>query len=181
MFIYIDVNAQEKTNEIGISYYGELGLNPGVEIDYGSTLSQWSKEKNKRSVQQQINFRPSLSYYNLPKYTNNYIIASSLNYQFRLVKKDSDKYWYLEPFLKIGYLRYSYIGDIFETDDNGNIQETNFRGGNSFVFGSGLNVGGSLKVDRMDWLIGTEYLPELTDDKLFINHVIFKLGIRRKI
>jgi hypothetical protein len=165
---------------IGIHYFGELGLHPGLEIDYGLPILHKNIPKEKRILSRQLDFRPSIAYYHLPKYTHNFLLTPSINYQLRSTNSESQKYLFAEPTIKLGYMRYSYIGEIYESTPDG-FEEKNRGGGNAFVFGSGLNLGGSLKPNQVDWIFGVEYLAELSEDGLFINHINFKLGVRHQL
>jgi len=173
---------QDKKNyqEIGFYYFGELGLHPGVEIDYRINIWENTKTKEKRSLSHQINFRPSIAYYRLTKYTNNFLFTPNFNYQLKLKNNKTQRYLFIEPSLKFGYLRYSYIGEIYETSNTG-FEERNFGGGNSFIYGGGLNIGGSIKPNKLDWILACEYLAEVSEDVIVISHINFKIGVRLKI
>lgn len=172
--------ADERQREIGIQYFGELGLHPGIEVDYFFPIGEKTKEKEKRQVAHQLAFRPSIAYYYLPQYSHNFLLTPSINYRLKVTSNESGRYCFAEPYFKFGYLRYAYIGKIYETTDTG-FEERKFGGGNAFVFGSGLNFGGSLKLDKWDWLVGCEYLGELSEGALFVNHINFKVGTRLKL
>lgn len=169
---------KESNNDIGINYFGELGLRPGVEIDYGLCL--WKKEKEKiRIIKSQLNLRPSLAYYHYSHYSNNILLSMKLNYQVKFVNKTNNKYLFVEPFLRIGYLRYILIGDVYETQNNG-FEKGKFRGSNSIVFGGAFDLGGYIS-KRFDWLLGFDYYAESTEDKLILHRFAAKIGTRIKL
>lgn len=164
----------------GIQYYGELGLNPGIEIDYQHTLFEHKKVHKKRTTVQQIHFRPSITYYHLRNYTNNFLFTPKFAYQLKTVNNKTQRYFYVEPYLKFGYQRYAFIGSVYETANDG-FKKKQLAGGNSFVFGGGLNFGGSIKPNKLDWTFGVEYLPEVSKGTRFIHHINLKAGIRFRL
>ena len=169
---------KESNNDIGINYFGELGLRPGVEIDYGLCL--WKKEKEKkRIIKSQLNLRPSFTYYHYSHYSNNVLLSMKLNYQVKFVNKANSKYLFVEPFVRVGYLRYFLIGDVLETQNNG-FKEVKFRGSNSFVLGGAFDIGGYIS-KRFDWIFGFDYYTESTEDKLILHRFAVKLGTRIKL
>lgn len=169
-----------RDRSIGINYFGELGFNPGLEIDYGLNLWKKEKERKRRVIKKQLNLRPSLAYYHYPHYSNNVLFSMKLNYQVKFVNKEKKhKYLFVEPFVRIGYLRYFLAGDVFETQNNG-FNEVGFRGSNSIVFGGAFDVGGYLS-KRFDWLLGFDYYAENTEDKLILHRFAAKLGTRIKL
>ena len=181
---YIKISFGQEKEKIpivfGIQYYGELGFHPGVEVDYQHNLFEHKKVKNKRSILQQINFRPSIAYYNLPDYTNNFLVTPNLDYHLRIINNEKKSYFFVEPYIKFGYQRYFFKGTTYETT-NSEFEERKLSGGNSFVFGSGLSFGGSIKPNKLDWILGVEYLREISEGALFIHHINFKVGVRYKI
>lgn len=168
-----------KDTSIGINYFGELGLRPGIEVDYGIGLWKKDKETEKRIFTNQFNIRPSLAYYRYANYSDNILLSLKLNYQLRFKKKTNDKYLFVEPSARIGLLRYFLAGDVYETQEGG-LKEVNFRGSNSIIFGGGLDIGGYLS-QRSDWLLGFDYFAEGTEDKLTLHRFVLKLGTRIKI
>ena len=164
---------------IGIQYFGELAFNPGVEVDYQHHIFEWKKVKLKRTMLHQINFRPSIAYYQLKGYTDNFLLTPNFDYHFRSSNNKKSSYLFVETYIKFGYQRFFFKGTTYKTTDN-EFEEIKFAGGNSFVIGSGISFGGSINPNQLDWIFGTEYLPELSG-ALFIHHVNFKIGIRYKI
>ena len=181
---FIEVTfGQEKVKQpitIGFQYFGELLFNPGLEIDYQFNIFEAIKIKKKRTLKHQLKFRPSITYYHLPNYTNNFIATPNFVYHLRTINNERKRYFFLEPYIKFGYQKYIYIGEVYETSNDG-FSERKLRGGNSFVFGGGLSFGGSIKPNRVDWIFGTEYLPEISERALYIHHPVLKAGIRLKI
>lgn len=169
-----------KENTIGIQYYGELFFHPGIELDYQFNLFNKTKIKKKRSLLHQVNFRPSVAYYRLPFYSNNYSITPNLDYQLKVINIKTSRYFFVEPYIKLGYLRYTYMGEIYASTNTG-FEALKRAGGNALVFGGGLNFGLSLKPNRLDSFLGIEYLGERSQGELFINHLNFKVGFRYKI
>ena len=182
LFLTMMVFGQSGTatqNDIGISYYGELGLRPGIEIDYGIPLSLKRKERKRRMIEKQIKLRPTFAYYHYPHYSNNLLMGVSLNRQLQFIIKKNGKYFFFEHWLKVGYLRYFFTGDVFETDGNG-FKEVNFRGSNSFIAGGAFQVGGYIS-KKVDWLFGFDYYAEKTEDQLILHRFFAKVGIRIKL
>lgn len=167
------------SNNIGVNYFGELGFRPGLEIDYGLNLLNKNEEQQKRLFTNQLTVRPSFAYYHYSNYSNNILLSLKLNYQLKFNKQKSNRYIFVEPFGRIGLLRYFLSGDVFETQDN-EFTKVKFRGSNSFVFGGGLDLGGYLS-KRFDWLLGFDYYAEKTEDKLTLHRFVLKLGTRIKI
>lgn len=165
-------------NNLGVNYFGELGLRPGLEIDYGIQLQQKHKikEDKKRDLSRFLHIRPSLAYYHFSNNSNNFLLSGKLNYQFRFIKKSNQKYFFVEPYVKIGFQRKSFIGEIYQTSTTG-FQEVNAAGSNSFILGNGLDLGGKIN-DRIDWLFGVDYFIELTEDALVLHRFVSKLGTR---
>ena len=181
MFYIVLAFGQSPKNSIrniGINYFGELGFRPGVEIDLG--FSVWEKEKEKqRIIRNQLSFRPSLAFYHYSHYSNNVLLSMKLNYQVRFINKKTRKYLFIEPFLRIGYLRYFLAGDVFETQNSG-FKEVRFRGSNSVIFGGAFDMGGYIS-KRFDWIFGFDYFAESTEDKLMLHRFAAKLGTRIKL
>jgi hypothetical protein len=168
---------------LGIEYFGELGFHPGIRIDYGVPLWINTKLQGKknRSFLQQLNLRPKIGYYYLPKYTNNFFIGTDLALKFKTTNVIKKKHLLFESFLGIGYLRYSYIGTIYESTASGGFTEKKSGGGNSAILSTGFLVGGSLPGSLLDWIIGVEYFLEFSEDKLIIQHPSARLGVRVKL
>jgi len=181
LLLFAQSETLEKPKSVGIHYFGELGFRPGLEVDFGLPIL---KNKIKRAEKKRLLFlqgylRPSFAYYHYAHFSNNFLLGLKFNYQFKLVNSENYKYLFAEPYLKIGYLRYAFIGEIFDTA-NGGFEERNFGGANSIVLGAGLDFGGKI-TNRFDWLVGFEYLAESTDDKLLLHRFVFKLGTRIKL
>jgi len=184
VFSIMSLSAQEQTNErtkeLGVSYFGELGLRPGVELDYGLPL--WSKESSsekKRNLIQLLNLRPSFAYYFYNKNSNNFLLSAKLNYQLRFVKNANQRYFFVEPFIMAGYLSKSFLGEIYQTTSEG-FEIINNAGSNSLALGSGIDFGGFVS-KGMDWLLGFEYFIENTADELILHRFVGKLGVRIKL
>ncbi len=170
---------EPKERSIGVNYFGELGFNPGLEIDYGMNLLKKEKERKKRVMVSQLNLRPSIAYYHYSHYSNNVLISMKLNYQVKFVNKENNKYLFIEPFMRIGYLRYFLVGDVFETKNNV-LEKVRFAGSNSFVLGGAFDLGGYIS-KRYDWLLGFDYYAESTEDRLILHRFAAKLGTRIKL
>jgi len=58
---------------VGIEYFGELGLHPGLKLDVG--LPIWTntalRGKKGRIFFQKLIARPNIGYYHIPRYTHN--------------------------------------------------------------------------------------------------------------
>lgn len=171
--------SNHSSTDIGINYFGELGFRPGVELDLGINLWQLEKEKRDKKRLLNLKLRPSFAYYHYSHYSNNFLLASKLNYQIKYYNKKKTKYLFLEPFVKIGYLRYFLAGDVFTMNGN-DFEKLRFRGSNSLVVGTGLDLGGYLS-PKLDWLFGLDYYAERTEDKLTLHRFVAKLGIRLKL
>ncbi len=176
--VYSQESSAKKEHEFSISYFGELMFSPGIELNYHLKLLDLFSEESDNALAHAIYLRPSLTYYRLTKYTNNYMPSLNLEYQFTLKNDEKGKAFSLAPYAKLGYLRYSYIGEIYESNNKGGFEERRNGGGSAFVFGGGLNLTGSIKRTNLNWLAGTEYFSEVSEDKLFINHVALRLGLK---
>ncbi len=165
---------------IGIEYFGELGLHPGIKVDLG--IPVWINNKlvgkRNRIFYQNIIIRPNIGYYHLPKYTNNYFVGFDFSLQFLSQKIDQPKYFFFESYFGFRYMRYSYLGKIYETNGSGGFVEKNSGGGNSLLVASGFMIGGNLPVKNISWIIGVDYFIELTEDELVIHHPTARVGIR---
>lgn len=166
---------------IGVGYYGELGLRPGVEVDYELRLLEkgTQEENKKRYFSHRLNFRPALAYYWYAHNSNNFLMTANFNYQLRWVNSSNLQYLFAEPFARVGILRKSYIGEIYRTTAEGFDEEIR-AGTNSFTLGGGLNLGGYIS-KRFDWIMGMDYFIEDTEDGLILHRFVLKLGIRIKI
>ena len=166
---------------IGIGYYGELGLRPGLEIDYGLNLLKKGnpKEDKKRFISHQLNLRPSLAYYRYAHNSNNLLFSANINYQLQWINNSNQRYLFVEPVISAGILRKSYIGEIFQTTGEG-FDEKIGAGTTSFTIGGGLNFGGYIS-KRLDWFLGMNYFIENTEDKLILHRFVLKLGTRIKL
>lgn len=179
-FLLLGQTESSKANkDIGLNYYGELGFRPGLELDFSQNLWNAEKQKKTRVQEKYLNLRPSIAYYRYPNYSNNALAALKLNYQARFYNKANTKYLLVEPFVKVGYLRYFFSGSVFKTAGTG-FKEARFSGSNSFVFGSGIDLGAYL-TKRFDWLFGFDYYAESTEDKLILHRFVAKLGTRIKL
>ncbi|MFT5385281.1 MAG: hypothetical protein ACI8VT_003654 [Saprospiraceae bacterium] len=168
---------------LGIEYFGELAFHPGVRIDLGIPIWTNTKLKGKknRTFLQQLLLRPKIGYYVLPKYTNNFFVGTDLSLNFRTTNKKKRKYLFFESFIGLGYLRYSYIGTIYESTASGGFAERKFGGGNSSIVSTGFLIGGSLPAKKLEWILGIEYFLELSEDKLIIQHPTARFGVRAKL
>lgn len=166
----------ETHKSIGVNYFGELGFRPGIEIDY--KLNLWKIEKEKNVFEKQLNLRPSFAYYRYSHYSNNFLISLKLNYQLKFNKKENGKYLFIEPSIRMGYLRYFFIGNVYELNNN-EFTKKRFRGSNSFIFGGAFDFGGYLS-KKADWIAGFDYYAEATEDKLILHRFVVKLGTRIK-
>ena len=172
---------ETKYRNIGVSYFGELGLRPGFELDYGFLLlnKENPKEEKKRFWRHQLYLRPSFAYYYFAHNSNNFLLSAKFNYQLSLVKRSNLHYFSIEPYLKTGYLRKSFIGEVYKTTEDG-FEEVKNAGTNSIVFGGGLNFGGYIS-KRFDWILGMDYFIELTEDELVLHRFVAKIGTRIKL
>ena len=102
-----------------------------------------------------------------------------MNYQFRFTNNKRQKYVFVEPFIRLGYLKYFFVGDVFESQGDG-FEKVRFRGSDSFIFGGAFDVGGYVS-KRFDWILGFDYLAERTEDKLLLHRFAAKLGTRFKL
>ena len=165
---------------IGIEYFGEFAFHTGLKLDFGIpfwTNSNFPGKKN-RTFSQYLGLRPKLGYYNIPKYTNNFFTGLDLTFQFRTTRNIRKTYFYFESYFGGGYLRYSYVGSIYETTANGGFVERKSGGGNALMVASGFIIGGSLPFEKLEWLLGAEYFVEFSEDKLIIQHPTIRLGVR---
>jgi hypothetical protein len=179
LFLFGQSSEEPKESNIGVNYFGELGFRPGLELDCGLSFWKKAKEGKKRIVSQQLYLRPSFAYYHYSHYSNNLLLSMKLNYQVKFTNKENNKYLFVEPFLRLGYLRYFFIGDVFQTQNNG-FEAVNLRGSNSFVFGGAFDVGGYIS-KRLDWIFGFDYYAESTEDNLILHRFVAKLGARIKL
>ncbi len=184
LFFSINLYGQDSLNisskNIGVEYFGELVFHPGIRLDIGFpfwTNKKFQERKN-QSIQQQLILRPKIGYYNIYKYTNNFFIGSDLTLQFRTIKPLKKKVFYFESNFGLGYLRYAYIGTIYESTTNGSFEERNTGGGNALMVSTGFLVGGSLPIKDIEWIAGVEYFFEFSEDKLIIQHPSVRLGFR---
>ena len=178
VFLFGQSSAVVKDKNIGINYFGELAFRPGIEADYG--LNLWTRASGKKQINiQQLNLRPSLVYYHYPHYSNNFLLSVKLNYQLRFVNQENGKYWFVEPFVRVGYLRYFFSGEVFETQNN-EFTAVKLRGSDSLVFGGAFDVGGWIS-KRFDWIFGFDYFAEATEDDLLLHRFAVKLGTRIKL
>ncbi len=182
-FLYGQDSLKTFPRTIGIEYFGELALHPGVKIDYGIPL--WINYrligKKDNLFYQKISARPNIGYYHLPKYTNNYFIGSDLTIQFRMYNPNKDRHFFFESSFGFRYMRYSYIGSIYQTSPNGGFEERNSGGGNAALISSGFTLGGSLPFNNSEWIIGGMYMLEFPEDKIVIQHPVATIGIRLKL
>lgn len=180
-FVYCQDISKKDFKNIGINYFGELGLRPGIEIDFGFPLKikENKKDNKKKYLSHFIYLRPTLAYFHYPHNSNNFQLGFKFNYQFKTVNTFTNRYLNFEPYLKIAYLRKSFIGEIYETVNEDFIEKNN-AGTNSYTLGLGLDFGGYLN-QRIDWLFGVEYFSEFTSDQLILHRFLAKLGIRIKL
>lgn len=174
-------DSPRKLNNIGLSYFGELGFRPGLELDYGYQLSNkgQAKEDQKRHFNFQLHLRPAIAYYRYAHNSNNYLFATKLNYKISLVNNSNLRYLFIEPFARIGYLRKSYLGEKFTTTDQG-LESSKFAGTSSIALGGGLNLGGYI-CKNLDWIIGLDYFIEKTEDQLILHRFVAIVGTRIKL
>ncbi len=168
-----------KDRDIGINYFGELGIRPGLEVDYGLNFWKKAKKGKRKIITQQLYFRPSFAYYYYPHFSNNLLLSAKLNYRIKFTNNKNHKYLFAEPFVRVGFLRYFLVGEVFESGNNG-FTEVNLKGSNSIIFGGAFDVGGYIS-KKFDWLLGFDYYAESTEDKLILHRFIAKLGTRIKL
>lgn len=168
-------------HSIGIEYYGELGFHFGLKLDYGYVL--WVNDQlsapEGRSFYQVLQLRPNINYYLLPKYTNNFLIGSDISFKFLSIHDKKQKYFFIESFLGLKYMRYSYIGRIFERNNNGVFEELNNGGGNALIIDTGILFGIPLSSKKLELVFGMEYFAEFPEDRLIIHHPVARLGFRK--
>ena len=179
IFLFGQSSSDKAAHTIGIAYYRDLGFRRGIAVDFGINLRNTQKEKKSSILERQLNFRPALTYYRYPHFSNNFSAALKLNYQFKFINPKKDRHVFIEPFIKVGYLRYFFAGEVFETTNNG-FEEVPFGGSNSLIFGGAFDLGGSLS-KKVDWLVGFDYFAESTEDQLILHRFAIKLGTRIKI
>lgn len=179
--VFGQVEDEKKSNNIGINYFGELGFRPGFEVDYGFLFIEKgeAKENKKRYLSHQFYLRPSVAYYHFAHNSNNFLFSIKFNYQLRLINSTTLRYLSIEPYLKTGYLRKSYIGEIYQTSSQG-FEEKKNAGSNAFTLGGGLDFGGYIS-KQIDWIFGMDYFIENTEDKLILHRFVAKIGTRIKL
>lgn len=176
VFITTHVNGQESKNRlrsIGVGYYGELGLHPGILADVTFQINDFS---TKRFPNRRLLLRPSLIYFYRPYYTHNYMALPNL--LFQMGTRQNDKFLlYFEVGFKVGYLRYQYSGDQYISTPTG-IQSIKRQGGNGFVYGLGFLVGIKSNESSRSYFLSLDYLNEQTEDSIQANLFAIKLGVR---
>lgn len=181
--VYSQDSLDIRYHTISVEYFGELGLHPGAKIDFG--LSLWINRnlngKKGRIFYQKMILRPNIGYYNIPKYTNNFFLGGDVSLQFITQKSNTRKYFIFESFVGFKYMRYAYIGRVYESNNSGSFTELENAGGYSKLFSSGFLIGGSLPYKSLEWLAGIEYFIEFPEDKLIIYHPTARFGVRIKL
>lgn len=168
-----------RIKNFGIDFYGELGLHPGLNTDLGISIFEigTANVDKKRSIYHEFYLRPGVAIYRLPEYTNNYYLNTTFNYQLRFQSNKKHQFGYVELYGGLGYLRYSYLGEVFVT--NGDVfEEQGSGGGNALMYRTGFVLGGSLPIKSLSWLFGAEYSVEKSEDELSIIHPFSRIGFR---
>ena len=165
-------DSQRRLRSLGIGYYGELALHPGIQADITIELADNS---TRRFQSRKLLLRPSLIYFHRPYYTHNYMVLPDLLIQIE-AKQGKKLSFYFEVSAKAGYLRYQYVGDQFIATPTG-IQSINRQGGDGFVYGLGVVVGVKTLSTR-SYYLGLDYLNEQTEDSIRPNLIGIKVGVR---
>jgi len=162
----------QRLRSIGIGYYGELGLHPGIQADLSIELADNS---TRRFKQRKLLLRPSLIYFRRQFYSNNYIVMPQLISQIS-AREFGSHMLYFEISGKVGYHRFQYIGDQYITTPTG-IQTIKRQGGNGMVYGLGFLLGVKSQSTRYYYL-SMDYLTEKGEDSIRPNLIALKLGVR---
>ena len=168
-----DENKDTRFEGIGLSYAGELGLHPGVRIDANIRLSTRYRWRSKQTLL----FRPTIGYFFRPYYTNNFVVLPQIVSKSEFLEFGNIMCFY-EIYGQMGLLRYQYIGDVYETQADGSIEEVNFAGDNAFVIGVGISLGVKSLVTGREFYLGFDYNKERTPDELRTNLLFINLGCR---
>ncbi len=169
------LNAQEtkqRLRSVGIGYYGELGLHPGLQGDITLLIADNSTRRYKW---RKLLFRPSAIYFRRQFYSNNFIIMPQLVSQIG-AREIGETLLYFEVSGKVGYHRYQYIGDQYISTPTG-IQSVKRGGGNGVVYGLGFLLGIKSRSDRY-YSLSMDYLNEKTEDTIRPKLIAIKLGVR---
>lgn len=176
MFSSIALIGQDDTSRlksIGYTYLGELGLRPGFTVDASILIG----ERQRWVTKQTLYIRPVVGYFIRPFFTHNFVAYPQLvsRSQFLDIEKLSA---YYEINGQVGYMRFQFIGDVFQVAPDGSIEEVRFSGDNALILGLGFSLGVTAKNSGIDYYAGFDFNRERTGDALRTNLIFIKVGAR---
>jgi hypothetical protein len=116
------INYLASRTPLGISYYGNVIVNPGVKVFTEWNLLAIQKNKVKRRKQKEkpirklLYLQPSLSYYYHKRSHSAFQLSMDLGW-----RRYRPKLFYTDMAFGLGYMRRFNIGDTYIADDQGNI------------------------------------------------------------
>lgn len=178
--------------EANFSYFGEMGLHPGVKVglNYAYLQKKKIKQKTKRNgkvlhkgKQHQLLLMSNVGGYHHAKYLTNLFVSVESGYRFSFWKEKENKKrknYYLESTIGVGYLRYFHYGTTFETNGDG-FTKKELGGGNSFMptssFGFGMNIPNQKELP-IYWFVKPTFFMEIPQTSFPVMHFAIDLGVR---
>jgi len=178
--------------ETSLSYFGEMGLHPGVKV--GLNYAYKEKEKTKYKLKRngtklqkgrkhQFLLMGNAGGYHHANYLTNLFVSVESGYRFNIIRKKENKkrkVYFFESTIGIGYLRYFHYGTTFETTEN-DFAKKELGGGNSFMptssFGFGANIPNQ-KDMSIYWFMKPTFFMEIPQTSFPVMHLAIDVGVR---
>ena len=141
---------------VGVYFYGYLGLMPGIQVDY--QLKSWNIGTKQKTS---FHLRPAIAYNHLLKYSNNFQVLMQGTLEQHFFKPEKDKALNVELKLSLGFQRAIYYGEIYEVNGD-SFDESQAAGINGLMLGGGLGLNGNLIKGKLLWHAGIIYLNEIS-------------------
>lgn len=178
--------------EASLSYFGEMGLHPGVKVglNYAYKQKEKTKYKTKRNGiklqkgrKHQFLLMGNAGGYHHAKYLTNLFVSVESGYRLNFIRKKENKKqktFFLESTIGVGYLRYFHYGTTFETTTDG-FTKKELGGGNSFMPTSSIGFGASIPNQKelpIYWFVKPTFFMELPQTSFPVMHLAVDIGVK---
>jgi hypothetical protein len=171
--------------ELQVAYFGELGFHPGGKIGVNYYFYQREKHKQHRSLTNSFNMGVglNLTYFHLPKYTNNFMLGPELKFNFthdKRRKNGSIFSTFTEMNLGVSLFQSYLKGDVYSTTANNGFEKKRFKANTSIAPTFNIAFGTSLPQFKRPtkWYLGVDVAAEFSSNKYSFPITAATLGIK---
>lgn len=174
---YLGAFAQK--NQMGISYFGEQGLNPGFAVEHRSVIGQVSVPAAKTWKSDFI-VSSRIGMFFVRRYSTNFFTGQFVGYRLRRYRT-IDKYYSIQVDLGLGPYVFFPKGEIIRESPGGGFERFSDQIFTYFIGGS-LQFSKSISLLDLECFLGLDYLAERHSGGTgFIHHPSIRIGALKSL